>query len=54
MKVTPHVVQITRHAGCSAIDGRTKRHRGYAMNQRRRKCIDQSFGLARASALRVR
>ena len=44
MKVTPHVARNTRRAGGSAIDGRTTRHRGYAMSQRRRKCIEQCFG----------
>jgi transposase len=41
---TPHVAQnITRHRG-SKIDGRTTRHRGYAISQRRRKMIEESFG----------
>lgn len=44
MKVTPHVARNTRRAGGSAIDGRTTRHRGYGMSQRRRKCIEQCFG----------
>ena len=44
MKITPHVARNTRRAGGSAIDGRTTRHRGYAMSQRRRKCIEQCFG----------
>lgn len=42
MKVTPHVARNTRRTGSSAIDGRTTRHRGYAMRQR--KCIEQCFG----------
>lgn len=44
MKVTPHVARNTRRNGGCAIDGRTTRHRGYAMSQRRRKCIEQCFG----------
>lgn len=44
MKVTPHVARNTRRNGGSAIDGCTTRHRGYAMSQRRRKCIEQCFG----------
>lgn len=39
--VTPHVAQkITG----SAIDGRTTRHAGYAISQRKRKLIEQVFG----------
>ena len=34
----------TRRTGGSAIDQRTSRHGGYAMSQRRRKCIEQCFG----------
>jgi hypothetical protein len=30
--------------GGSAIDGRTTRHSGYAISQRKRKCIEQCFG----------
>ena len=44
MKVIPHVPRNTRCTGGSAIDGRTTRHGGYAMSQRRRKCIEQCFG----------
>jgi hypothetical protein len=35
--VTPHIAQKSR---CSAIDGRTTRHEGYALSQKRRKKID--------------
>jgi transposase len=38
--VTPHVAQKTH----SAIDGRTTRHPGYAISQRKRKLIEQVFG----------
>jgi IS5 family transposase len=43
--VTPHVAQFpdTPHRG-SAIDGRTTRHRGYDMSQRKRKLVEQAFG----------
>lgn len=44
MKVTPHVARNTRRSGGSAIDARTTRHGGYAVSQRRRKCIEQCFG----------
>jgi hypothetical protein len=42
--VTPHVAQTARH---SAIDGRTTRHEGYALSQRRRKKIKEPFGWAK-------
>ncbi|MBK1613822.1 IS5/IS1182 family transposase [Rubrivivax gelatinosus] len=42
--VTPHVAQNLGRRGGSAIDGRTTRHGGYAVSQRRRKCIEQCFG----------
>jgi hypothetical protein len=43
-RVTPHVAQNTERAGGSAIDGRTTRWPGYAVSQRKRKCIEQVFG----------
>ena len=42
--VTPHVAQRARH---SAIDGRTTRHKGYALSLRHRKRIEEAFGWAR-------
>jgi hypothetical protein len=42
--VTPHVAQKDARAGGSAIDGRTTRWAGYAISQRKRKCIEQVFG----------
>jgi len=39
--VTPHVAQRTR---ASAIDGRTTRHPGYPISQRKRKCVEEIFG----------
>ena len=44
MNVTPHVAQNTKRTGGSAIDGRTTRHAGYAVSQRKRKRIEQCFG----------
>ena len=44
MGVTPHVAQNTTRCGGSAIDGRTTRHAGYGVSQRKRKCIEQCFG----------
>jgi transposase len=42
--VTPHVAQKARG---SAIDGRTTRHAGYALSQKRRKKIEEPFGWAK-------
>jgi transposase len=39
--VTPHVAAKDR---CSAIDGRTTRHAGYLVSQRRRKLVEEPFG----------
>jgi transposase len=43
MNVTPHVSQNTKRAGGSAIDGRTTRHAGYQVSQRKRKRIEEVF-----------
>jgi transposase len=43
MNVTPHVAQ-NMSGRRSAIDGRTTRHRGYAVSQRLRKRIEEAFG----------
>ena len=42
--VTPHVAQKSRH---SAIDGRTTRHKGYALSIKHRKRIEEAFGWAK-------
>lgn len=42
--VTPHVAQNTKRSGGSAIDGRTTRHAGYAVSQRKRKLVEECFG----------
>ena len=44
MVVTPHIAQKSRY---SAIDGRTTHHPGYALSQRHRKKIEESFGWAK-------
>ena len=44
MNVTPHVSQNLKRAGGSAIDGRTTRHDGYQVSQRKRKRIEEVFG----------
>jgi transposase len=44
MNVTPHVSQNDKRPGGSAIDGRTTRHEGYQVSQRKRKRIEEVFG----------
>jgi len=43
MKVTPHVAQNNTNRR-SAINGRTTQHPGYAISQKKRKRIEESFG----------
>ena len=43
MNVTPHIARNTK-GRCSALDGRTTRHPGYAVSQRIRKRIEEGFG----------
>jgi hypothetical protein len=43
LQVTPHVAQNEGRRGGSAIDGRTTRHAGYAVIQRKRKRIEECF-----------
>jgi transposase len=47
MCVTPHVAQKARS---SAIDGRTTRHGGYAVSQRKRKLVEEAFGWGKTIA----
>ena len=51
IKVTPHVAQNHKRSGGSAIDGRTTRHPGYALSQRKRKRIEECFGWLKTIAL---
>jgi IS5 family transposase len=51
MKVTPHVAQNTKRSGGSAIDGRTVRHAGYEVSQKKRKRIEECFGWLKTIAL---
>jgi transposase len=51
LHVTPHVSQNDRRRGGSAIDGRTTRHAGYAISQRKRKRIEECFGWMKTIAL---
>lgn len=45
--MTPHVAQCITEQRGSMIDGRTTRHEGYAMSQRRRKMVEEVFGWAK-------
>jgi len=47
--VTPHVAQNT-NGRRSAIDGRTTRHPGYSVSQKKRKRIEEVFGWIKSSA----
>lgn len=49
--VTPHVAQNHERRGGSAIDGRTTRHSGYALSQKKRKRIEECFGWLKTIAL---
>ena len=49
--VTPHVAQNLKRRGGSAIDGRTTRHAGYALSQKKRKRIEECFGWLKTIAL---
>jgi transposase len=51
MNVTPHVAQNVRRNGGSAVDGRTTRHGGYEVSQRKRKRIEECFGWLKTIAL---
>ena len=51
LKVTPHVAQNEARRGGSAIDGRTTRHPGYSISQRKRKRIEECFGWLKTVAL---
>jgi transposase len=49
LRVTPHVAQNLGRRGGSAIDGRTTRHPGYVVSQRKR--IEECFGWLKTIAL---
>ena len=51
LRVTPHVAQNHERRGGSAINGRTTRHAGYAVSQRKRKRIEECFGWLKTIAL---
>ena len=48
---TPHVAQNINRPGGSAIDGRTTRHAGYEISQRKRKQIEECFGWLKTIAM---
>ena len=42
---TPHVTpNVHRYRRRSTVDGRTTRHGGYAVSQRKRKLVEEGFG----------
>ena len=51
MNITPHVSRNDKRAGGSAIDGRTSRHRGYQVSQRKRKRVEEPFGWGKTIGL---
>ena len=51
LQVVPHVAQNQERRGGSAIDGRTTRHPGYGISQRKRKRIEECFGWLKTIAL---
>ena len=44
LNVTPHIATNTRRRGGSALNGRTTRHDGYEVSQRKRKRVEEVFG----------
>ena len=50
LQITPHVAQNTAGRR-SAIDGRTTRHEGYAISQKKRKRVEEVFGWMKTIAL---
>lgn len=51
LNVTPHVAQNESGRRSSAIDGRTTRHPGYEISQKKRKRIEEVFGWMKTVAL---
>ena len=51
LRVTPHVAQHTAGRS-SAIEGRTTRHPGYAVSQRKRTWVGEIFGGLKTVGLR--
>src|SRR6476469_4211561 len=42
--VTPHIAQTRDKRRASRVDGRTTRHPGYELSQRKRKLVEEIFG----------
>ena len=52
LTITPHVApNLHARRTRSAIDGRTTRHAGYAISQRKRKLVEEGFGWAKCVGL---
>ena len=51
LRAVPHVAQNLGRRGGSAIDGRTTRHPGYAISQKKWKRIEECFGWLKTIAL---
>jgi len=51
LRIVPHVAQNHARPGGSAIDGRTTRHPGYIISQRKRKRIEECIGWLKTIAL---
>ena len=43
-RITPHVARNDKRPGGSNLDGRSTRHAGYEISQRKRKRIEETFG----------
>jgi transposase len=50
INVTPHVARNEHANRSSAIDGRTTRHEGYQVSQRKRKRVEEIFGWVKTTA----
>jgi len=48
--ITPHIAQTRDKRRRSAVDGRTTRHPGYEVSQRKRKRVEEIFGWAKTVA----
>ena len=52
LHVTPHIAQnLHARRRTSAVDGRTTRHAGYEVSQRKRKLVEEGFGWGKCVGL---
>jgi len=52
LKITPHIApNLHARRTTSAVDGRTTRHAGYAISQRKRKLVEEGFGWGKCVGL---